>query len=60
MWPSAAQDGVLQGLASLVRAGGAWTRDVADGSDAPWGAPGSRLRAVRLGQRIVLVWRSGT
>jgi len=60
MWPSAAQDGVLQGLASLVRAGGVWTRDIADASDAPWGAPGSRLRAVRLGQRIVLVWRSGT
>jgi ANTAR domain len=60
MWPSAAQDGVLQGLASLVRAGGVWTRDIADGSDAPWGVPGSRLRAVRLGQLIVLVWRSGT
>jgi hypothetical protein len=60
IWPSAAQDGMLQGLASLIRAGGAWTKEVADGSDVPWGAPGSRMRAVRLGQRIVLVWRPGT
>lgn len=60
MWPSAAQDGMLEGLVSLVRAGGAWTTEVATSSEAPWGTPGSRVRAVRLGQRIVLVWRPGS
>jgi hypothetical protein len=57
MWPSAASDGLAQGLAGLVRAGGAWTTTVATPSEAPWGLPGSRMRAVRLSQRIVLVWR---
>jgi hypothetical protein len=60
LWPSAAQDGMLPGLVSLARAGGVWTTEVSDASDAPWGVPGSRVRAVRLGQRIVLVWRPAT
>lgn len=59
MWPSAAADGTAQGLAGLVRAGGAWSSTLAEHSQAPWGVPGSRVRAVRLGQRIVLVWRLG-
>jgi hypothetical protein len=60
LWPAAARDGMLRGLVSLTHAGGAWSTEVASESDAPWGAPGSRVRAVRLGQRIVLVWRPGT
>ena len=59
LWPSATRDGMLEGLVSLMRAGGAWTSEVSHESDAPWGTPGSRVRAVRLGQRIVLVWRPG-
>ena len=59
MWPVAASDGLAHGLAGLVRAGGAWTTTVTTDSEAPWGSPGSRVRAVRLGQRIVLVWRTG-
>lgn len=60
LWPSAAADGMGQALSELARAGGSWTMTVAIGSDGPWGAPGSRIRAVRLGRLIVLVWRPGT
>lgn len=60
LWPSAVQDGMFEGLLSLMRAGGVWTSEITDPSDAPWGVPGSKVRAVRLGQRVVLVWRPGT
>ena len=59
LWPSAAADGMGQALSELARTGGSWTMTVAIGSDGPWGAPGSRIRAVRLGRRVVLVWRPG-
>ena len=59
LWPSAVHDGMFEGLVALMRAGGVWTSEFSDQSDAPWGAPGSRVRAVRLGQRVVLVWRRG-
>jgi hypothetical protein len=59
LWPEAAHDGLEQALAGLARAGGAWTTTVAVGSPTPWGVRGSRIRAVRLGPRIVLVWRPG-
>ena len=60
LWPSAVHDGMFEGLVALMRAGGVWTSEFSDQSDAPWGAPGSKVRAVRLGQRVVLVWRRGT
>ncbi len=59
IWPFLAQDGTSQALAGLVHAGGSWTTTVGNGSQAPWGTPGSRVRAVRLGRRIVVVWRPG-
>jgi hypothetical protein len=59
MWPGLAEDGTASDLAGLARAGGAWTMTVATASPTPWGLPGSRIRAVRLGSRIVLVWRPG-
>lgn len=58
-WPCLAGDGSALALTTLARSGGSWTTTVATGSAAPWGIPGSRIRAVRLGRRIVLVWRPG-
>lgn len=60
LWPSAVQDGIFESLVALMHAGGVWTSEFSGQSDAPWGAPGSKVRAVRLGQRVVLVWRRGT
>ncbi|MGB7983437.1 MAG: ANTAR domain-containing protein [Candidatus Nanopelagicales bacterium] len=59
IWPFLAQDGTSEALAGLIRAGGYWTTTVGSGSPAPWGSSGSRIRAVRLGGRIVVVWRPG-
>ena len=60
LWPSiAVGGGIGQSLVGLARAGGSWTMTVAVASDGPWGTPGSRVRAVRLGRRVVLVWRPG-
>jgi hypothetical protein len=59
LWPGLADDGVGPALAGLARSGGAWTMTVAALSPAPWGLPGSRVRAVRLGSRIAMVWRPG-
>ena len=60
LWPSAAADGMGQALTELARTGGSWTLTVGFASGGPWGSPGSRVRAVRLGRRVVLVWRPGT
>lgn len=60
VWPSIAAGGIGQSLVGLARTGGSWTMTVDAASDGPWGVPGSRVRAVRLGQRVVLVWRPGT
>jgi hypothetical protein len=60
LWPSAAADGMGQALSDLARTGGSWTLTVGFPSECPWGSPGSRVRAVRLGRRVVLVWRPGT
>ncbi len=59
IWPFLTQDGTSQALAGLIHAGGSWTTTVGSGSPAPWGNPGSQVRAVRLGRRIVMVWRPG-
>jgi hypothetical protein len=59
MWPGLAEDGTAPALTGLARSGGTWTTTVADKSSAPWGVPGSRIRAVRLGSRVGLVWRPG-
>ena len=42
---------------SLTSSGGVWTMTVTHASDSPWGRPGTRLRAVRLGHRVVVAWR---
>jgi hypothetical protein len=60
IWPSVVSDGIGESLVGLAHSGGSWTMTVAVASDGPWGTPGSRIRAVRLGSRIVLVWRPGT
>ena len=60
LWPSVAADGMGQALSELARTGGSWTLTVGFASEGPWGSPGSRVRAVRLGRRVVLVWRPGT
>lgn len=59
VWPSVARGGVVQELSALARSGGSWTMTVAAAEGGPWGTPGSRVRAVRLNRRVVLVWRPG-
>lgn len=58
LWPSLAQDSTGEGLAALAGTGGTWTTTVATASPAPWGSPGTQLRAVRLMRRVALVWRA--
>lgn len=57
LWPDLATDGTWNNLAALARDGGAWSTTVTAPTSAPWGTPGSRLRALRLGHHLVLVWR---
>ncbi len=57
LWPTATQDGTLEALGALARNGGSWTTTVTEASDMPWGEPASQVRAVRLGRRVVVVWR---
>jgi len=57
IWPFMAQDGSREALMGLARTGGTWSITVTEPSPAPWGSPGSVVRAVRLGQRIALLWR---
>ncbi len=59
IWPFLAEEGTSEALSGLVKTGGAWSITVTAATPAPWGAPGSLVRAVRLGQRVVLVWRLG-
>jgi len=58
IWPFMAQDGTREALMGLARTGGAWSTTINQQSPAPWGSPGSIVRAVRLGQRIALLWRA--
>ncbi len=55
-WPFLATDGTLEALSGLAAAGGFWTISVADTAPSPWGRRGTRLRATRLGRRLVIVW----
>lgn len=57
IWPEAANDGTWDSLISLVRTGGRWTMTVGAACALPWGTPGTRLRAVRVGRRVAMVWR---
>lgn len=57
LWPELAADGTWTTLIGLARTGGLWTTTVTAPSDAPWGTPGTRVRALRLGRYIALVWR---
>jgi hypothetical protein len=57
LWPSLVEDGTWDSLQGLVRYGGTWSATVAEPGDAPWGTVGARVRAVRIGRRVVLVWR---
>ncbi len=58
VWPFLAEDGTFVAMAGLMRSGGSWTTLMDFSSDAPWGHRGTQVRAVRLGERLVLVWRS--
>ena len=59
IWPFLAEEGTSEALAGLLKTGGSWSTTVTTPSPAPWGRAGSLVRAVRLGQRVVLVWRLG-
>jgi hypothetical protein len=58
IWPALAEDGTLDSLTRLVRTGGSWSAQMAGSAKAPWGHGKCHVRAVRLGQRVVLVWRT--
>ena len=60
VWPFLAEEGTTESLRGLIKTGGSWSTTVTIPSEAPWGVPGSLVRAVRLGQRVVLVWRLGS
>lgn len=57
LWPSMAQTRTV--LGALAGRGGTWSSTVAEPSEAPWGEPGTSVLAVRLGRRVVVVWRGG-
>jgi hypothetical protein len=54
LWPALAQDGTATRLAGLARTGGLWTTTL-QAPDSPW--TGTEARVVRVGSRVVLVWR---
>lgn len=55
-WPFLASDGTIESLSRLAGAGGFWADTVTSDSSAPWGRVGTRLRATRLGLRLIVVW----
>lgn len=57
IWPALATDGTWDALSRLVRTGGYWSTTISAPGAGPWGTPGARLRAVRVGSRVVVVWR---
>lgn len=57
IWPALAGSGMFDSLRTLVQTGGSWSTRIAEPSEAPWGVVGTQVRAVRLGQRLALVWR---
>ncbi len=60
IWPFLAGDPVLGALLSLAQTGGSWSSMTTTESAAPWGEQETEIRAVRLGQRMAVVWRSGS
>lgn len=58
LWPAVAESAMYDSLRTLVQTGGSWSTRVTEASAAPWGSPGTQVRAVRLGQRLALVWRA--
>lgn len=58
VWPTLAADGTFEALVRLASSGGGWTITITEESEPPWGVPGTRVRAVRLGGRVIVVWRS--
>ena len=57
IWPDLAESHTLKSLRGLVLSGGSWSATIDEPCTAPWGTPGSMVRAVRLGRRVVVVWR---
>jgi hypothetical protein len=57
LWPQVVDDGTASRLAGLARSGGLWATTVTADGDVPWGSAGTEMRAVRVGSRVVLVWR---
>lgn len=58
IWPGLVGTPVFASLRTLVQTGGVWLTTVGQEASAPWGVVGTQLRAVRLGQRVAMVWRS--
>lgn len=57
LWPDLAGDGTWEHLGAVARDGVLWASTIGTTSSAPWGTPGTRLRALRAGRFLVLVWR---
>lgn len=57
-WPFLANDGTMGALSRLAGSGGFWSDTVGSESSAPWGRVGTKLRATRLGRRLIMVWHA--
>lgn len=57
IWPALASSAIFDSLRTLVQTGGSWSTRISEGSPAPWGIIDTQVRAVRLGQRLAVVWR---
>lgn len=57
IWPFLAADPMFEALRTLVQTGGSWSSLIGEESSAPWGSVRTQMRAVRLGQRVAVVWR---
>jgi hypothetical protein len=57
LWPTLVDSAEFDNLRALLQLGGPWSADISAATSVPWGAPGTHVRAMRLGQRVVVVWR---
>lgn len=57
LWPALAEDDTVGTMAVLARTGGLWTGVTTSAAGTPWGRSGLTIRAVRVGNRVVVVWR---